>query len=56
MSEAVKAFFGRRQFLDDLDEARRTELRRRLMADLESRERIVLRRYAWLLTLPLREG
>ena len=53
---------GSRQILDELGEAHRAELRRRLMADLESRDPLVLRRYAWLfrgrapLALPLREG
>jgi O-methyltransferase/aklanonic acid methyltransferase len=39
---------GTRKFFDDLDEVRRAEFRDRLIADLEARDRIVLRRYAWL--------
>ena len=39
---------GSRHLLDELDEARRAELRRRLMTDLRARDRLVLRRYAWL--------
>lgn len=38
---------GTRKFFDDLAPKRREEFRRRLMEDLESRDRIVLRRYAW---------
>ncbi|HKD97614.1 MAG TPA: hypothetical protein VKB69_08420 [Micromonosporaceae bacterium] len=41
---------GTRQFLDDLPAPRRAEFRRRMTADLESRDRILLRRYAWLFT------
>lgn len=39
---------GTRKFFDDLDEVRRQEFHDRLIADLELRDRIVLRRYAWL--------
>ena len=37
-----------RSFLDSLDEARWEQLRQRLLADLRSRDELVLRRYAWL--------
>ena len=41
---------GTRKFFDDLGEDHRAEFRRRLLADVDARERIVLRRYAWLYT------
>jgi O-methyltransferase/aklanonic acid methyltransferase len=39
---------GTRKFFDDLDDVRRAEFHDRLIADLESRDQIVLRRHAWL--------
>ncbi|GAB1690258.1 class I SAM-dependent methyltransferase [Krasilnikovia sp. M28-CT-15] len=39
---------GTRKFVDDLPAERRAEFRARLIADLEAREHIVLRKYAWL--------
>jgi ubiquinone/menaquinone biosynthesis C-methylase UbiE len=39
---------GTRKFFDDLDEVRRAEFHDRLMTDLEARDQILLRRYAWL--------
>ncbi|RZU52793.1 ubiquinone/menaquinone biosynthesis C-methylase UbiE [Krasilnikovia cinnamomea] len=39
---------GTRKFFDDLSAGHRAEFRARLIADLESRERVVLHRYAWL--------
>jgi ubiquinone/menaquinone biosynthesis C-methylase UbiE len=39
---------GARKFFDDLDDVRRAEFHDRLIADLESRDQIILRRYAWL--------
>ncbi|BFU46206.1 class I SAM-dependent methyltransferase [Krasilnikovia sp. MM14-A1004] len=39
---------GTRKFFDDLSAERRAEFRARLIADLESRGSVVLRRYAWL--------
>ncbi|GAB1645845.1 class I SAM-dependent methyltransferase [Krasilnikovia sp. MM14-A1259] len=39
---------GTRKFLDELDADRRAQFRARLIDDLESRDRIVLRGYAWL--------
>jgi ubiquinone/menaquinone biosynthesis C-methylase UbiE len=41
---------GTRKFFDDLDEVRRSEFHDRLIADLESRDQILLRRPAWLYT------
>ncbi|MBM2614319.1 methyltransferase domain-containing protein [Actinoplanes sp. LDG1-06] len=41
---------GSRKFFDDLPPVRRDEFRRRLLDDLNRRDRIVLRRYAWLYT------
>ena len=39
---------GSLKFFDDLPPARRAEFRTRLIADLKSREPLVLRRYVWL--------
>ncbi|XVV16589.1 class I SAM-dependent methyltransferase [Actinoplanes sp. CA-131856] len=41
---------GTRKFLDDLSDEHRAQFRARLLADLEARDRVVLRRYAWLYT------
>ncbi|WP_202996290.1 class I SAM-dependent methyltransferase [Paractinoplanes lichenicola] len=41
---------GSRKFLDDLPAERRAEFRTRLLDDLNGRDRIVLRRAAWLFT------
>ncbi|SNY66115.1 class I SAM-dependent methyltransferase [Paractinoplanes atraurantiacus] len=41
---------GTRKFLDDLGDEHRAQFRARLLADLEARDRVVLRRYAWLYT------
>ncbi|MEV4342902.1 methyltransferase domain-containing protein [Actinoplanes sp. NPDC049596] len=41
---------GTRKFLDDLSDEHRAEFRARLLADLNARDRVVLRRYAWLYT------
>lgn len=41
---------GTRKFLEDLEPGHREEFRRRLVADLEARGSVVLRRYAWLCT------
>ncbi|MFF5084521.1 class I SAM-dependent methyltransferase [Actinoplanes sp. NPDC000266] len=41
---------GTRKFLDDLGDEHRARFRARLLADLEARDRVVLRRYAWLYT------
>jgi ubiquinone/menaquinone biosynthesis C-methylase UbiE len=41
---------GSRKFLDDLPAGRRDEFRTRLLADLNGRDRVALRRYAWMYT------